>query len=301
MRPVTLITGASSGIGAELARVFSEHGHEVVLVARREDRLNALADEIAATGRARPAILSVDLERRDAVSRIAEELAARGLEPRYVVNNAGFGLTGPASALDRDEQLAMIDLNIRALTELSLAFVDSLARHRGGILNVASVAAFLPGPGMAVYYASKAYVLSFSEALHRELADRGIRVTALCPGSGATPSSRRAPDCATGRAEHSLALSAGEVAREGYRGLHARPPRGRCRLRQQARDNDFALCAACAAAAPCRSAASCERRRVALVAALPRAALIIPANAIRLQRERWIRFAGLARIRASRS
>jgi uncharacterized protein len=218
MRPVTLITGASSGIGAELARVFSERGHDVALVARREDRLNALADEIAATGRARPAILSVDLERRDAVSRIAEELTARGLEPANVVNNAGFGLTGPASALDRDEQLAMIDVNIRALTELSLAFVDSLARHRGGILNVASVAAFLPGPGMAVYFASKAYVLSFSEALHRELADRGIRVTALCPGPVYTEFQARA-GLKTGRAEHSLALSAVEVAREGYRGF----------------------------------------------------------------------------------
>ena len=106
----------------------------------------------------------------------------------------GSDLPVPASALDRDEQLAMIDVNIRALTELSLAFVDSLARHRGGILNVASVAAFLPGPGMAVYFASKAYVLSFSEALHRELADRGIRVTALCPGPVLRPSSRRAPD-----------------------------------------------------------------------------------------------------------
>ena len=96
------------------------------------------------------------------------------------------GLRGRPPLLDRDEQLGMIDLNVRALTELSLAFVDSLARHRGGILNVASVAAFLPGPGMAVYYASKAYVLSFSEALHRELSGRGIRVTALCPGPVAT-------------------------------------------------------------------------------------------------------------------
>jgi hypothetical protein len=99
-----------------------------------------------------------------------------------VVNNAGFGLSGAAAALDRNEQLGMIDLNVRVLTELSLLFVDSLARHRGGILNVASIAAFLPGPGMAVYYATKAYVLSFSEALHHELAGRGIRVTALCPG-----------------------------------------------------------------------------------------------------------------------
>jgi short-subunit dehydrogenase len=159
MRPVTLITGASAGIG-ELARVFAEHGHELALVARREHRLLELAEEIAAAGRPRPTVLSVDLERPGAASLLAAEFNARGLEPANVVNNAGFGLVGQAARLDRNEQLAMIDLNVRALTELSLAFVDSLARHRAGILNVASLAAFLPRPGMAVYYASKAYVLS---------------------------------------------------------------------------------------------------------------------------------------------
>ena len=182
MTPVTLITGASAGIGGELARVFAAHGHALVLVARREERLNALADEIAALGRPRPAVLALDLERRDAVAVLAADLSARGLEPDFVINNAGFGLSGAADVLDRNEQLGMIDLNVRALTELSLGFVDSLARHRGGILNVASIAAFLPGPGMAVYYASKAFVLSFSEALHQEMSGRGIRVTALCPG-----------------------------------------------------------------------------------------------------------------------
>src|SRR6202051_629619 len=135
MKQGALITGASAGIGAELARVFAKHGHELVLVARREDRLIALADEIAATGRSGPAVLEIDLEQRDAVARIAAELASRGLEPAIVVNNAGFGLACAAAALDRNEQIGMIDLNIRALTELSLAFVDSLARHRGGILN----------------------------------------------------------------------------------------------------------------------------------------------------------------------
>jgi uncharacterized protein len=192
MRPIALITGASAGIGAELARVFAAHGHELVLVARREERLTALADAIAAAGGPRPTVLSLDLARRDAVATLAAELSSRGLEPAIVVNNAGFGLVGPAAALSRAEQLAMIDLNVRALTELSLAFIDSLARHRGGILNVASVAAFLPGPGMAVYYASKAYVLSFSEALHQELSRRGIRVTALCPGPVPTEFAARA-------------------------------------------------------------------------------------------------------------
>ena len=218
MKPVTLITGASAGIGAELARVFARHGHELVLVARREDRLIALADEIAAAGRPRPAVLAIDLGQRDAVARIAAELASRGLEPAIVVNNAGFGLAGAAADLDRNEQLGMIDLNIRALTELSLAFVDSLARHRGGILNVASVAAFLPGPGMAVYYASKAYVLSFSEALHRELKPRGIRVTALCPGPVPTEFQARS-GMRVDRSQQILTLPADRVAQIGYDGF----------------------------------------------------------------------------------
>jgi len=220
MKPVALITGASAGIGVELARVFAAHGHELVLVARRIDRLAALAEEIAATGRPRPTILAVDLEQRDAASQIAAELAMRELEPAFVVNNAGFGLSGAAAALSRDEQLGMIDLNVRALTELSLAFVDSLARNRGGILNVASVAAFLPGPGAAVYYASKAFVLSFSEALHRELAGRGIRVTALCPGPVPTEFQARA-GMRLDRAAALLTLPADKVAEIGYRGLMA--------------------------------------------------------------------------------
>ncbi|MFY9900483.1 MAG: SDR family oxidoreductase [Xanthobacteraceae bacterium] len=215
MKPVVLITGASSGIGAALAKVFAAHGHEIALVARRGDRLEALAGEIAATGRPRPTLITVDLERRDGASAIAAELSSLGLEPAIVVNNAGFGLRGAAAALSRDEQLAMIDLNVRALTELSLMFVDSLARHRGGILNVASLAAFLPGPGMAVYYASKAYVLSFSEALHRELSERGVRVTALCPGPVPTEFQARA-GLSLPAAARLLELSAERVAQIGY-------------------------------------------------------------------------------------
>jgi len=218
MKPVTLITGASAGIGAELARVFAKHGHELVLVARREDRLHALAEEIAAMGAPRPVVLTVDLERRDAVSRIATELSMLNVEPQFIVNDAGFGLAGRAAALDCDEQLGMIDLNIRALTELSLSFVESLVRHRGGILNLASVAAFLPGPGMAVYYASKAYVLSFTEALHQELSGRGIKVTALCPGPVPTEFQARAGLPRDDRLAL-LTLSASQVARIGYDGL----------------------------------------------------------------------------------
>jgi hypothetical protein len=220
MRPVTLITGASAGIGTELARVFAEHGHDLVLVARREGRLAALAAEIAAAGRPRPAVLAIDLAQPDAASRIATELAALDVEPEIVVNNAGFGLVGAAATLSHDEQLAMIDLNVRTLTALSLAFVDSIAKHRGGILNVASVAAFLPGPNMAVYYASKAYVLSFTEALHRELSHRGIRVTALCPGPVATEFQMRAGLDGNDKNDI-LAIPARRVAEIGYRGLKA--------------------------------------------------------------------------------
>jgi len=218
LRPVTLITGASAGIGAALAHVFAANRHEVVLVARREQLLSTLADQIAATGAPRPLVLRADVGRIDAGRRIAEALAAAGVEPDIVVNNAGFGLIGAATRLDRGEQLAMIDLNVRALTDLSLAFADALVRRKGGILNVASVASFLPGPGMAVYYASKAYVLSFSEALHHELAPQGVRVTALCPGPVPTEFQARAGD-KTMRFPRTLVRSAARVAADGYRGL----------------------------------------------------------------------------------
>jgi len=222
LRPVTVITGASSGIGASLARVFARHGHELALVARRADRLNALADEIAATGALRPIVIVADLSAPEAATRIGEALTRAGAEPQYMVNNAGFGLVGHAPEHDREEALAMIDLNVRALTDLSLAFVDSFVRHRGGLLNVGSLAGFLPGPGMAVYYATKAYVLSFSEALHGELRKRGVRVTALCPGPVATEFAERAGIVGSpaGRlAPGLLSTSAEQVAEQGYRGL----------------------------------------------------------------------------------
>jgi len=218
VKPVTLVTGASSGIGAELARVFAAHGHALVLVARRQDRLDALADDIAAAGHPRPVVMAMDLEQRDAAVRVRGQLLLLELEPEIVVNNAGFGLVGRAADLPRDEQLGMIDLNVRALTELSLTFVDSLARHRGGILNVASIAAFLPGPNMAVYYASKAFVLSFSEALHCELAGRGIRVTALCPGPVPTEFQERS-GMSMNRSMDLVTLPPDRVAEIGYRGF----------------------------------------------------------------------------------
>jgi short-subunit dehydrogenase len=162
---VTLITGASAGIGTELARVFASHGHRLALVARRADRLTALATEITAAGGAAPIVIPCDLVQPDCGDKIAEALAASGVEVEYVVNNAGFGLFGRAVQRDRSDQLDMIAVNIRALTDLSLRFSDQLIRNRGGLLNVGSIAGFLPGPGMAVYYATKAYVLSFTEAM----------------------------------------------------------------------------------------------------------------------------------------
>jgi uncharacterized protein len=220
LRPVTLITGASAGIGAALARVFAAHGHETVLVARREQVLTDLADAIAASGAPRPTVVRADVARIDEARRLADALFASGLEPEIVVNNAGFGLIGPAARLDRAEQLAMIDLNIRALTDLSLAWAEALRRRQGGILNVASLAGFLPGPGMAVYYATKAYVLSFSEALHRELSPRGVRVTALCPGPVPTEFQARAGEVSKSFPPL-LTKTADEVALAGYRGLKA--------------------------------------------------------------------------------
>jgi short-subunit dehydrogenase len=142
------------------------------------------------------------------------------VEIEFVVNNAGFGLFGYAIELDRAEQLGIIAVNILALTDLSLRFSDSLIRHRGGILNLGSLAGFLPGPGMAVYYASKAYVLSFSEALRQELAPRGVRVTTLCPSSVSSEFQARA-GIKPGFEHEILNVSASDVAQAGYRGLMA--------------------------------------------------------------------------------
>jgi uncharacterized protein len=217
---VTLITGASAGIGTELARTFAAKGHRVALVARRADRLTTLAAELTAPGKPAPIVIACDLEAPDAGDKIAATLASAGCEVEYMVNNAGFGMFGAAVDLDRSAQLHIIDVNIRATTDLSLRFADSLIKHRGGILNVGSIAGFLPGPGMAVYYASKAYVLSFTEALRQELGPRGVRVTVLCPGPVPTEFQARA-----GFDPHYnsafLDVPATEVARQGYDGLMA--------------------------------------------------------------------------------
>ncbi|KJC43958.1 short-chain dehydrogenase [Bradyrhizobium sp. LTSP885] len=217
---VTLITGASAGIGSELARVFAANGHRVALVARRADRLKELADELAGKGGAAPIVIPCDLQEIDAGDKIAAALAEAGVEVEYLVNNAGFGVFGLAVKRDRAEQLNIIAVNIRALTDLSLRFADQLIRNQGGILNLGSIAGFLPGPGMAVYYASKAYVLSFSEALRCELAPQGVRVTVVCPGPVPSEFQARA-GFSPGFDSAILDVPPAEVARQAYRGLMA--------------------------------------------------------------------------------
>jgi short-subunit dehydrogenase len=178
-RLVTLITGASAGLGAEFARQCAKRGEALVLVARRRDRLEALAVEIGGA----PHILVADLAAAGAAASLVAELEAEGLSVGTLINNAGFGLAGRFADQPLDRLSEMIDLNDRTLVELCHLVLPAMrARGQGAILNVASTAAFQPGPNMAVYYASKAFVLSFTEALHHELKGSGIRVSALCPG-----------------------------------------------------------------------------------------------------------------------
>ena len=181
-RPVTLITGASAGLGAEFARQCRARGEELVLVARRKDRLEALAAELGSSH-----VIAADLAEPGAPARLLAEVEALGLQVETLINNAGFGVSGALAGASPARLLEMIDLNVRALTELCRLVLPAMVeRGHGGILNVASTAAFQAGPNMAGYYASKAYVLSFTEALHQELKSKGVRVSALCPGPTAT-------------------------------------------------------------------------------------------------------------------
>ena len=213
-RPVTLITGASAGLGVEFARQCVARGQEVVLVARRLDRLNRLAAEV---GNAH--VIAADLSEPDATAKLFAELASRGLWAKVLINNAGFGLRGRFDALPLDRQLEMIDLNVRALTALTFFAIEEMARSGGGaILNVASTAAFQPGPKMAVYFATKAFVLSFTEALHEEWKDRGIKVSALCPGPTRTEFGEVAGIGTLGSFDR-LSMEAAPVVRAGLDGL----------------------------------------------------------------------------------
>jgi len=178
MPGVALITGASAGLGVEFGRQLAAKGHRLVLVARRKDRLDELVAEL---GNARA--VEMDLSEEGAAGRLMVDLEAHGETVDVLVNNAGFGLTGRFAELDGERQREMIDLNCGALTELAHAVLPGMIeRNSGGILNVASTAAFQPGPGMAVYFATKAFVLSFSEALHDEVKRHGVKVSCLCPG-----------------------------------------------------------------------------------------------------------------------
>lgn len=180
---VALITGASAGLGEGFARALAERKQNLLLVARRADRLDALAAELGVCHGVTVETLAIDLAVPGAGERLMAEAAARGLTVQTLINNAGFGARGDFAALDLAMQERMIALNCTALVDLCHRVLpDMIARKRGGILNLASTAAFQPGPWMAVYYATKAFVLSFSEALHEEMKDKGVRVAALCPG-----------------------------------------------------------------------------------------------------------------------
>ena len=182
-RPVTLITGASAGLGAEFARQCAARGEALLLVARRRDRLEALKSEIGGDVH----VIAADLAEAGAAESLMAQVAAEGLAVATLINNAGFGGGGAFAGQPLDRQREMIDLNVRTLTLLChLALGPMIERGKGAILNVASTAAFQPGPGSAVYFATKAYVLSFTEALHQELKGSGIKVSALCPGPTAT-------------------------------------------------------------------------------------------------------------------
>jgi uncharacterized protein len=217
-----VITGASSGIGAELARVFAQRGYALVVVARRQDRLERLESELKAAFGATVEILTLDLEGAAAPMALHDTLVARGIEVHTLVNNAGFGLRGKFSTLPYDRQMAMVELNVTALTKLCrLMLPGMIERRRGGILNVASTAAFQAGPNMALYYATKAFVLSLSEALHEEAKPHDVTVTALCPGPTATEFSQIA-DMEMTRLFKVGSMPAAEVARVGLDGYEAR-------------------------------------------------------------------------------
>ena len=178
-----IVTGSSSGIGAEISRQLARRGHGVTLVARREDRLKELADELAQTHRVRTEVIAADLTDAHSRADLPAQVEARGLTVDILVNNAGFTTMGPVHKADRSAELAMIRTDVEAVVDLCTLFVRGMVtRRRGALLNTASTAAFQPLPGQAGYGASKAFVLSYSRALGAELRGTGVTVTALCPG-----------------------------------------------------------------------------------------------------------------------
>jgi short-subunit dehydrogenase len=225
MKETALVTGASGGIGEDLARLIAASSRDVVLVARSEAKLQTLADEITRASGVAATVLAVDLSEPAAADRIARSLAERQLTIDILVNNAAIGSFGEFARSSPDEQLRMVQLNVTALTMLTrLLLPGMLERRRGRILNVASTAAFQPGPLMAVYYASKAYVLSFSLALVEETAGTGVTVTCLCPGPTRTGFQARAQMETIRLLDVASVMSSADVARAGFDGLMAARP-----------------------------------------------------------------------------
>src|SRR5258706_2394459 len=220
MKKTAVITGASSGIGLELARLFANDGWEVVLVARSEGKLRELADSLSKANSIAAHVITADLARPDAAVQIVNTLTERGLTVDALVNNAGLGVAGAFVATDGRAELETIQVNCVALTQLTkLLLPGMVARKRGRILNVASTAAFQPGPLMAVYYATKAYVLSFSEAIADELRDTGVTVTALCPGPTETGFASAANMEGSRLFKMTRPARSSDVARAGYEAM----------------------------------------------------------------------------------
>jgi short-subunit dehydrogenase len=223
-RTAAIVTGASSGLGAEYAKLFAADGHDLVLVARRRDRLEALARELEAAHGIRAHVLAADLAAPPGAGRVVDEVNRLGVEVEFLVNNAGFGASGALTESDLARLLEMVQLNVTALVMLTRAFLPGMiARRRGRILNVGSTAGFVPGPFMAVYYASKAFVNSFTEALWYELRGTGVTATVSCPGATATEFAAVAGN------ERSLlfrmgAAPAATVARQAYRAMRRGRP-----------------------------------------------------------------------------
>ena len=214
MKKIALVTGASAGLGVEFARQLSKRGHRLVLAARRKERLDKLANEL---GNARAVV--IDLSKANATAKLMVDLEAAGEQVEILVNNAGFGLIGRFAELNAKQQRQMIDLNVGTLTDLCRAVAPQMIKRKSGaILNVASTAAFQPGPQMAVYFATKAYVLSLSEALHEELKPHGVHVTCLCPGPTRTEFGEVAGFGGNGLFDR-LAMESAEVVESGLAAL----------------------------------------------------------------------------------
>jgi short-subunit dehydrogenase len=216
----TLITGASGGIGYELAKLFARDQHQLVLVARSSDKLAQVAKELQARFSVNPKTIALDLAAPPAPTFLFNQLQREGIAVDILINNAGFGAFGEFAQMPEAEILGQIDLNITALTQLTRLFLPPMIAGRSGrIMNVASTAAFQPGPLMAVYYATKAYVLSFSEAIANETRDSGVTVTCFCPGATHTGFAQRAGTEGSRLFKQLGAMSAEKVALDGYRAV----------------------------------------------------------------------------------